>query len=360
MGRFTHLPEVETILAQGETKSSVRLSTGIQVDLRVISEKEYPYALIYFTGSKEHNTILRGIAKDKGLKLNEYGLYRGEKLIECKDEAQIYKALGMEYIPPELREGVGEISAAEKDKIPDLIDEKDLQGVFHVHSTWSDGTASIQKMAETAQKLGFKYMGLSDHSQSAKYAGGLTAADLKKQHAEIDAVEKKMKGFKIFKGIESDILSDGSLDYPEKILENFDFVIASVHSGFKMSEGEMTKRLVRVLENPHTTMLGHMTGRLLLAREGYAFNLDKVLETAAKHGKVIEINANPHRFDIDRRWIQKASSLGVKFSINPDAHSPEGLKDTAFGVGIARKGWLTKNQVVNTMPLSEMEKFLAR
>jgi DNA polymerase (family 10) len=330
------------------------------VDLRVVEDKQYPYALLYFTGSKEHNTALRGIAKDKGLKLNEYGLFRGEKLIPCQDEADIYKALGMEYIPPELREGLGEIAAAEKDKIPSLITEKDLRGVFHVHSTWSDGTADIETMARTAQKLGFQYMGLSDHSQTAQYAGGLKPADLKKQHAEIDAVNKKLKGFKIFKGIESDILSDGSLDYPEKILEQFDFVIASVHFGFKMSEAEMTKRLVKILENPYTTMLGHMTGRLLLAREGFALNTDKIIETAAKHKKIIEINANPHRFDMDWRYLKKAAAQGVRFSINPDAHSPEGLKDTAYGVGIARKGWLTKKEVVNTMTLGEMEKFLSK
>lgn len=359
MKKFTRLPEVEEILGEGETKASIRLKSGIQVDLRVVSEKEYPYALVYFTGSKEHNTILRGIAKDKGLKLNEYGLFRGEKLIPCKDEAEIYKALGMEYIPPELREGRGEIPAAQKDSLPKLVEEKDLRGVFHVHSTWSDGTAEIETMAKTAQKLGFEYMGLSDHSQTAQYAGGLTAADLKKQHAEIDAINKKMKPFKIFKGIESDILADGSLDYPEKILEQFDFIIASVHFGFKMSESDMTKRLVKVLENPRTTMLGHMTGRLLLAREGYALNLDKIIDAAAKYGKIIEINANPHRFDMDWRFLQKAAERGVKFSINPDAHSPEGLSDTFYGVGLARKGWLTKKEVINTLTLQEMEKFLA-
>ncbi len=358
MQRFTHLSEVEEILAEGETKSSLRLKSGIQVDLRVVNEKEYPFALLYFTGNKEHNTQLRGIAKDKDLKLNEYGLFRGEKSLSCKNEEEIYKALGMSYIPPELREATDEISAAEKNKIPHLIEEDDIQGVFHVHSTWSDGTAEIEAMAHEAQKLGFKYMGLSDHSQTAKYAGGLTPADIKKQHTEIDLLNKKLKGFKILKGIESDILSDGSLDYPEKVLEQFDFVIASVHFGFKMSAEDMTRRLVKVLKNPYTTLLGHMTGRLLLAREGFALNVDEIIETAAKHKKIIEINANPHRFDMDWRYLKKAAAHGVKFSINPDAHSTEGLKDTFFGVGIARKGWLTKKDIVNTLSLNDIEKYL--
>jgi len=360
MDRFTRLPGVEEVIAKGETKSSVRLSSGIQVDLRVVGDREYPYALLYFTGSKEHNTMLRGIAKDKGLKLNEYGLFRGEKAVPCKDEAGIYKALGMEYIPPELREGGEEITVAEEDRIPTLVKEDDLQGIFHVHSTWSDGTADIETMARAAQKMGYKYMGLSDHSQTAMYAGGLSVANVKKQQVEIDALNRKLKGFRIFKGIESDILADGSLDYPEKVLEKFDFVIASIHSGFKMDEEQMTKRLVKALENPHTTMLGHMTGRLLLARDGYRLKMDRIIETAARYKKVIEINSNPQRFDMDWRYLRKAAEKGVRFSINPDAHSPEGLRDTSYGVGIARKGWLTKKDVVNTMALGEMEKFLAR
>lgn len=358
MLQFTHLEEVETILAEGETKSSVRLKSGIQVDFRVVEEKQFPYALIYFTGNKDHNTILRGMAKDLGIKLNEYGLFKGEKNIVCHDEKEIYEKLGLHFIPPEAREGIDEIEWAKKHSFPELIEEKDIQGVFHVHSLWSDGSAEIEAMAQKAESLGFQYLGLSDHSQSAKYAGGLTPDDIKKQHAEIDLLNKKNKKIKIFKGIESDILSDGSLDYPENVLEKFDFVIASVHSGFKMNEEEMTKRLIKALKNPYTTMLGHMTGRLLLAREGYKLDLEKIFETAAKNNKMIEINANPHRFDIDWRYLKMAKEKGVKFSINPDAHSIEGLEDTFLGVGIARKGWLTKKEVVNTMSLKEIEKYL--
>ncbi len=358
MQKFTHLEEIETILAEGETKSSVRLKSGIQVDFRVVEEKQFPYALIYFTGNKDHNTILRGMAKDLGLKLNEYGLFKGEKNIVCHNEKEVYQKLGLHFIPPEAREGIDEIEWAKKHSFPELIEEKDIQGVFHVHSLWSDGSAEIEAMAQKAESLGFKYLGLSDHSQSAKYAGGLTPDDIKKQHAEIDLLNKKNKKIKIFKGIESDILSDGSLDYPENVLEKFDFVIASVHSSFKMNEEEMTKRLIKALKNPYTTMLGHMTGRLLLAREGYKLDLEKVFETAAKNNKMIEINANPHRFDIDWRYLKMAKEKGVKFSINPDAHSIEGLEDTFLGVGIARKGWLTKKEVVNTMSLKEIEKYL--
>ncbi len=359
MKAFTTLGEVELILAQGETKSSVRLKSGIQVDLRVVLPKEYPYALVYFTGNKEHNTLLRGIAKEHGLKLNEYGLFRKEKLIPCKSEAEIYKALGLHYIPAEAREGGDEIDWALKKAFPTLIEQKDLRGVFHVHSTWSDGNASIETMAREAEKLGFQYLGISDHSQSAKYAGGLSEADLVKQHAEIDTLNKKLK-IKILKGIESDILADGALDYPDKVLKKFDFVIASVHSRFKMSESEMTERLVKALKNPYTTMLGHMTGRLLLAREAYTFDLDRILKTAAEHQKMIEINANPHRLDIDWRHLRKASKTGVEFSINPDAHSPEGLADVFYGVGIARKGWLGKEKIFNTKSLAEVEKYLGK
>src|SRR4030095_10617006 len=360
MADFTRLKGVESVLAQGETKSSVRLSSGLQVDLRIVEEREYPSAFLYFTGSKEHNTLLRGLAKDRGLKLNEYGLFRGTKSLTCRDEEAIFNALGLHYIPPELREAMEEIDWAAKEKFPELVQAEDIKGVFHSHSTYSDGTADIETMAKAAQKLGFQYMRLSDHSRTAAYAGGLSVADIKKQHREIDALNKKLKGFKILKGIESDILPAGSVDYPEEILKKFDFIIASVHAAFTMSEAEMTRRLIKALENPYTTMLGHLTGRLLLGREGYSFNLDRIIETAARHKKVIEINANPHRFDMDWRHLRRAAGKGVRFSINPDAHSPEGLKDTFYGVGIARKGWLTPKDVINTMPLGQIESFLAK
>lgn len=357
MKKFVANPQVEDVLAQGETKSSVRLKSGIQVDFRVVEDKEFPFALLYFTGSKEHNTALRGIAKDMGLKLNEYGLFRGEKPLPCKDEAEIYKALGLHYIPPEAREGLGEIEFAAKRAFPRLIEEEDLRGVFHVHSEWSDGGATIYDMAKEAERLGFEYMGLSDHSQTAAYAGGLKAADLKAQAKEIAAAQKKLKKLKILQGTESDILADGGLDYPAKTLDELDFVIASVHMRFKMEKKDMTKRLVKAISDKHTRILGHISGRLLLAREPYSFDADAVFEAAAKHRVAIEINANPHRLDLDWRFLQQAKAAGVKFSINPDAHSLNGLSDTFFGVGIARKGWLTKEDVINTKSLAEINEY---
>lgn len=357
MKKFVANPQVEDVLAQGETKSSIRLKSGIQVDFRVVEDKEFPFALLYFTGSKEHNTALRGIAKDMGLKLNEYGLFRGEKPLPCKDEAEIYKALGLHYIPPEAREGLGEIEFAAKRAFPRLIEAEDLRGVFHVHSEWSDGGATIYDMAKEAERLGFEYMGLSDHSQTAAYAGGLKAADLKAQAKEIAAAQKKLKKLKILQGTESDILADGGLDYPAKTLDELDFVIASVHMRFKMEKKDMTKRLVKAISDKHTRILGHISGRLLLAREPYSFDAEAVFEAAAKHKVAIEINANPHRLDLDWRFLQQAKAAGVKFSINPDAHSLNGLSDTFFGVGIARKGWLTKEDVINTKSLAEINEY---
>jgi DNA polymerase (family 10) len=360
MKKFASRPEVADVLARGETKTSVRLKSGIQVDLRIVADKEFPYAWLYFTGSKEHNTQLRGIAKDKGLKLNEYGLFKGEKNIPCKNEEEIYRALGLHYVPPEAREGAGEIEFAEKQAFAHLIEAKDLKGIFHVHSVYSDGKATVLEMAQEAERLGFEYMGLSDHSQSAYYANGLKEADLTRQAKEIAQISRKLKKLKVLQGTESDILADGSLDYPAKTLRKLDFVIASIHSRFKMNRKEMTKRLVAALSDPHTNFLGHISGRLLLGRDPYEFDLDPVLEAAAKNRVAVEINANPHRFDLDWRHLRRAKEAGVKFSVNPDAHSVEGLADTFFGVGIARKGWLTKEDVINTGSLEEVRNFLKK
>lgn len=358
MKAFREHPEVEDVLLSGETKTSVRLASGIQVDLRVVSEPEYPFALLYFTGSKEHNTVLRQIAKDNGLKLNEYGLFKGKKSKAAKTETDVYQALGLNFIPPELRENLGEIQFAKKKKYPSLIKEKDIRGIFHCHTTWSDGSASVLAMGQAAEKLGFEYMGLSDHSQSAFYAGGLKPKDLTAQAKEMGQANQKLKKLTILQGTESDILSNGSLDYNEATLKNLSFVIASIHSGFKMDKKKMTQRVVKALKNPHTRFLGHISGRLLLARDGFELDYPTIFETAAKHGVVIEINANPHRFDLDWRYLAQAREAGVKFSINPDAHSITGLEDTFFGVGIARKGGLTAKDVVNTQSLKEIQEFL--
>jgi DNA polymerase (family 10) len=359
MDFFTRLPEVADVVAKGETKSTVRLDVGINVDLRTVSDREYPYALHHFTGSKDHNTAMRGRAKKMGLKMNEYGLFRGERLIPCADEEAIFKALKLDFIPPELREDQGEIDAAERGELPDLVRESDIKGVIHVHSNWSDGSATIEELAKACKKAGYKYLGLCDHSQSARYAGGLEPASVKKQQKEIDELNKKMKGFRVLKGIEADILPDGKLDYDDSTLASFDFVIASVHSKFNMTEKEMTDRIIKAMRNKHVSMLGHPTGRLLLAREAYPVSMKAVLEAAADNGVAIELNANPHRLDIDWRECRYAKSLGVKISINPDAHHVASISDIAYGVGIARKGWLTAADILNAMPLEGFLEALA-
>jgi DNA polymerase (family X) len=356
---FIRYPRTRVVVAHGDTKSSITLRKGINCDLRTVTEKEFPYALYYFTGSKEHNVVVRTIAKKREIKVNEYGLFKGEKLIPCKDEAEIFKAVGLNYVPPEARENMGEVEIAAKQEFPKLVEEKDLRGVFHVHSTYSDGVAPLEKMIEKAERMGLEYVGISDHSQSAGYAGGLQVDRLKKQWKEIDQLRKRFK-IRIFKGIESDILGDGSLDYPEPILKEFDFVIGSIHSKFKTPEKEMTERVCRAIDNKYTTFIGHPTGRLLLKRVGYTLTMDKVLDRAQQAGVVMELNADPHRLDLDWRVVYQGKKKGVRFSINPDAHSVDGMTYITYGVGIARKGWLEKSDVVNTMPLVEMEKFLRK
>ncbi len=355
---FTTLPLVEEIIAKGDTKASVILKCGINMDLRIVAEHEYPYVLNHFTGSKEHNTAIRHRAKAMGIKVNEYGLFRGEELIKCSNEADIYKVLGLTYIPPELRENSGEIEAAEKDLLPLLIEAKDILGAFHIHTQYSDGADTIEEMVMEAKKLGLSYIGIADHSKSAFYARGLNVDEIKRQHEEIDEINSRQSGFKIYKGIEADILPDGSLDYEDSVLELFDFVIASVHSNFKMERDKMTQRLKNALTNPYTTMLGHPTGRILLAREEYEIDIYEVIDTAAAYGKIIEINSDPHRLDLDWRYIKYARDKGVKLSINPDAHDIYGLKNIEFGVGIARKGWLTKKDVINSLDIQQINELL--
>jgi DNA polymerase (family 10) len=357
MDRFVGMPNVESVLAQGETKSSVMLTTGINADIRVVTDREFPFAAHYFTGSKEHNTAMRGRAKKMGMKLNEYGLFKGEKLIPCKDEAEIFHNLGLEFIPPELREAMGEIEAAEHKELPTLLEESDIKGLFHAHTTYSDGKASLEEMAAAVKNLGFDYLGIADHSRSAAYAGGLSVNAVKKQRKEVDELNKSLEGFVVFHGIESDILTDGSLDYPEDVLRIFDFVIASVHSNFGLSETQMTERIIKAIRNPYTTMLGHPTGRLLLAREGYRIDMNAVIDVAAGGGVVIELNSHPHRLDIDWRVLRTAKEKGVKIAINPDSHDVDGLTDYRYGVGIARKGWLCKEDVINTMGTTRLNNY---
>lgn len=345
---FTAMPEIDEVLLTGETKTSCRLKSGIEVDLRVVSPEAYPYALMYFTGSKEHNVRLRGISKKKGWKLNEYGLFEEDRFIGFKTEKDIYNALGLSYIPPELREDTGEIEASEQGRLPELVTLEDMRGLFHVHTEFSDGVDTIERLRDEARKMGLEYMGISDHSRSAYYAGGLKVDDIYRQWEIIDRLNEATPDFYIFKGIESDILPDGRLDYDEEILKGFDFIIASIHSNFNLSREAQEKRIFRAMENPYTTMIGHPTGRLLLSRDGYAVDMRNVIDGAAKHNVIIELNASPYRLDIDWRHLRYAKEKGVMISINPDAHAAAGLYEIVYGVGIARKGWQENKDVLNT------------
>jgi DNA polymerase (family 10) len=347
---FVKLPEVAKVLAHGPTKASVRLAEGVQCDLRGVEDDQFAFALLYFTGSKAHNIAMRRRAIARGLKLNEYALEGPKGPVRCKTEADVFAALGLTEIPPEMREDQGEFELAEAGKIPDLVTVDDLTGTFHCHSDWSDGGNTLLEMAEAARALGLKYLGIADHSRSAGYAGGLTADRVRKQWDEIDALNEKFgKSFRIYKGTECDILADGSLDFPDDLLEGFDYVVASVHSIFGLSREAMTARIVRAVQNPHVTMLGHPTGRLLLTRDGYSVDLDAVIEAAAGAGTMIEINANPHRLDLDWVHARRAAAAGVSIVINPDAHSTKGLTDLDYGIGVARKAGLTMEQVFNTL-----------
>jgi DNA polymerase (family X) len=358
---FKGLPLVEQVTTAGDTKISVVLKSGISVDLRIVKPQEFPHALQHFSGSKEHNTKLRHIAKQLGYKVNEYGLFREQEDQPeyCQDEAGIYQKLGMSYIAPELREDLGEIEAAQKDQLPILVRPEDLKGIFHVHTTDSDGGNTLPEMVKAAIESGYSYLGVSDHSQTAVFAHGLTIDALKKQWAEIETLGCQYPDFKIFKGIEADILPDGELDYCSEILAQFDFVIGSVHSHFRMERSEMTARILKAMDSPYLTILGHPTGRILLERSGYEIDLDQIIEKAAKRGIVLEFNASPFRFDLDWRWCKIAKERGALISINPDAHNCKEIGLVTGGVMVARKGWLEAKDVLNTKDQTQIISFLS-
>jgi len=358
MDYFTSFTEVEEIMAKGDTKSSVRLKSGIDADLRIVKDNNYPYLLHHFTGSKEHNMVLRGIAKDAGYKINEYGLFKGEKLIKCESEADIYRVFNMDYIEPELREDNGEFKAALEGTLPKLVEEKDIKGIFHIHTTFSDGNITLKALCEKLLSKGFEYVGVSDHSKSAYYAGGIKSENIDNYLNEIDKFCKTNGKIKIFKGIESDITLNGNLDYDKVILEKFDFVIASVHSSFSLSEEEMTNRIIKAIENKYTTILAHPTGRILLTREPYKVDMIKVINAAAQNNVAIEINSNPFRLDLDWRLCKYAKEKKVKIFINPDAHKLEDLDNYKYGINVARKGWLEKDDIVNTFDVDNISNFL--
>ncbi len=361
-------PLVQSVEVQGETKISVRVGPqNVQCDVRIVDNAAYPFALVYFTGSKEHNVALRSRARRRGWSLNEYGfsVIEGKEddadpIPEVHSEADLYLALGLDLIPPELREDMGEIAAAENGELPALVELENLRGTFHNHTVASDGRNTLEQMAEAAEDLGLQYLGIADHSKGQVQANGLDSDRLLEQAKMIEDFNAAHDGIHIFKGIEVDILRDGSLDLPDDVLAQMDYVVASVHSAFTIGEIAMTQRIIRALQNPYVTMLGHPTGRLLLTREPYPVNLGEIIDAAAETGTIIEINANPNRLDMDWRWWKTAREKGVKTSINPDAHSVPALNALWFGIGVARKGWLTRQDIINTLPLDEVREELLR
>jgi len=370
MDYFVSLPWVKTVTNHGETKSSVLLKNGMSADLRIVSDKEYAYALHHFTGSKEHNFAMRQRAIAQGRKLSEWGLFITPKkkkseddegeLIKCNTEDELFAALGLQYISPELRENLGEIEAAEEKKIPRLVDWMQLRGTFHCHTNWSDGKNTLAEMAGEAQELGLDYLGIADHSKSSIQANGLNEQRLAEQLELIAAYNKEHRDFRVFAGSEVDILKDGRLDFSDDVLAKLDYVVASVHNVLNLEEDEMTARVVRAMENEYVTMLGHVTGRLLLAREASKINLEKIIDCAASTGTWIELNCSSMRMDMDWRWWRRARDKGVKCVINPDAHRISQFAMLRHGVTIARKGWLRREDVINTQSLDAVKKTLAR
>lgn len=364
MDWFVNYPGVKEVTAHGETKSSVRLENGIQADLRVVPEEQFYFALHHFTGSKEHNVAMRQRALSQGLSMSEWGFKsvdEKQKAPGAKNEEEVFKALGLKWIPPELREGAGEIEESEKNNLPRLVALEDIKGVFHNHTTASDGDHTLEQMAAAAEKFGWSYLGISDHSKSSFQARGLDESRLAQQIEEINKLNQSGKfKVRVLSGSEVDIMRDGSLDFSDEVLGKLDFVVASVHNLFTLDKEEQTKRIIKAIENEHVDMVGHLTGRLLNKREPYEVDIAKIIDAAAANDTIIELNANPWRLDLDWRWWRRASEKGVLTSINPDAHDIEQLGFAAHGVRIARKGWLTKESVLNTRSLPEVLKWLGR
>lgn len=351
---FTKFPGVTRTLAAGKTKGSVMINAEKgerQVDLRIVDESEYGSALQYFTGSKAHNIKLRSLAKEMGLKISEYGVFRGEKKIAGTKEEEIYRTLNLAFIHPELREDRGEIELAAKNKLPRIVESTDIRGDLHVHSQYSDGSLSIEKIAESAKNLGYEYIAVCDHSQSVKYANGLSPERLRNQIDEIDSINRHLKGIKILKGTEVDILQDGRLDFPDEILEDLDIVVAAIHSGFKRN---VTERMLKAMENPYVTIIAHPSGRLISGREGYDVDLENVMEGAQKFGVVLELNAYYDRLDLNEFYLKKAKDKGIKISLGTDTHHAGGFEMMRFGVGIARRAWLEKKDIINCLSYEDM------
>jgi len=361
MDVFTRQHGIIKVLNKGKTKSSIRLESGIDVDLRVVAEKSFGSALQYFTGSKEHNIALRKIAIDLGLKLNEYGLFKGSKIIAGKDEKGIYNALGMSYIASELRENNGEIKAALENKLPKLIDYNDIRGDLHCHSSWNGGKNSIKEMARIATDMGYEYLGISDHTKFLRIENGLNEKQLAQQRKEIDKLNLRFtvcnSGFRILQGAETNILKDGSIDIRDEALKKLDYVIAGVHSNFKLSKTQMTERIIKAMRNPYIKIISHPTGRILKRRDEYQIDFDKILRTAKETKTILEINANPSRLDLNDTNIRRAKLVGVKMVINTDAHEKKHLQFIEFGIAQARRGWAERKDIINTHSLKKLFTF---
>ena len=355
---FAAFPQVVEVLSRGERKTAVRLRSGIQVDLRLVAEEHYASMLHHFTGSKDHNVAMRSRALARDLHLNEYGLFHGKKgdgeRIDTVDECELFGALDLRYVAPELREGLGEVEAAEQGELPHLLQAAHVRGILHVHTRASDGADTLPEMVEAVRKRGYEYVCICDHSKSAGYVFGLKVADIEQQHAEIDTLQADLPDFRVLKGIESDILRDGDLDYDDDILASFDLVVVAIHNVMAMDEATLTKRVVKALEHPATNVLAHPTGRLLLEREGYKIDLEEVIAAAAANDVALELNTHPARFDLDWRWLRRARDAGCRIAVNTDAHKIDDLDSLELGTGIARKGWLTPEDVINTMTAGEM------
>ncbi|MBU0731317.1 DNA polymerase/3'-5' exonuclease PolX [Patescibacteria group bacterium] len=357
MKLFTGMPEVVHIYGQGPTRGSVRLENGIDCDLRIVPAKSYGAALQYFTGNKEHNIVTRKIAIKKKLKLNEYGVFRGNKLLAGKTEEEVYKAIGLKVMPPEIRTNRGEIEAAKKDKLPKLIGYKGMAGDLQMHTNWSDAQNSIEEMAQEARKIGYQYIGLTDHTQSPGVARGMDEKGLIKYMAAIEEADKEIKGIKIFKSAEVNIMKGGTLDIKDNTLKKLDYVTAGVHNNFNMPKAEMTKRIIKAVSHPLVNILVHPTGRLINRRPGYQLDLDAVIKACIKNKVAIEINAQPARLDLSDINARKARDMGAKLVINTDAHDINQLHLMEYGVATARRGWIEKKDVINTKPITQLLKF---
>ncbi len=360
MDFFVSMPEVAHVLGKGKTKTMIKLKNGLDVDLRVVPDESFGAALNYFTGSKDHNVALRRIAQEKGLKLNEYGLFRGGKRIAGKTEEEIYKALGLSFIPPEIREDQGEIDAAKKGKVPDLVGYHDLRGDLQIQTTWTDGANSIEEMAEEARRLGLEYIAITDHTKGLAMTGGSDEKKLLRQMATIEKINRSLKGISVLKGAEVNINKDGTLDIKDEVLAELDVVGIAVHSHFNLSRREMTERIKRAMHNPHADILFHPTGRVIQKREPYDVDMDEIIKTAKETGTVLEVDAYPDRLDLKDEHVRKAVEAGVKLVIDSDAHSVNHVRFLEFGVAQARRGWAQKKDILNTLPQGEFLKSLKR